>query len=305
MASTGFTVLRADPNVLDARYLFHWVTADEFITNMVRQATGASYPAVSDRTVKGSLIPLPPLPEQRRIASILDEARAVGRLADQQLESLSELRDSLIESAEASSDSIDRTVSSIIDRIDSGKSPVCEDREARESEWGVLKLGAISSGTYRPDGNTKALREDTAPLTHLEVKAGDVLLSRKNTPELVGASAYVRHTRSRLLLPDLIFRLVVNVDAGVIPAYLQAMLSAPRTRAKLRKIAGGSAASMSNISKARLSLITVPVASLRVQEELVSSLQQVVELTDAVMARKIMSEQLANALQTRAFKGEL
>jgi len=62
---------------------------------------------------------------------------------------------------------------------------------------------------------------------------------------------------------------------------------------------------MSNISKARLSLITVPVASLRVQEELVSSLQQVVELTDAVMARKIMSEQLANALQTRAFKGEL
>jgi type I restriction enzyme S subunit len=41
---------------------------------MVRRATGASYPAVSDRTVLSSEIPLPPLPEQRRIADILDRA---------------------------------------------------------------------------------------------------------------------------------------------------------------------------------------------------------------------------------------
>ncbi|MBA8847597.1 type I restriction enzyme S subunit [Yonghaparkia alkaliphila] len=299
----GFKSLIPDRSRLDEKYLYWWLVSNK--AALQRLGVGATFKEISKAIVSRVVIPLPPLPEQRRIASILDEARAVGRLADKQLESLSELRDALIESAEASSDSIHRTVSSIIDRIDSGKSPVCEDREAREGEWGVLKLGAISSGTYRTDGNTKALREDTVPLTHLEVKAGDVLLSRKNTPELVGASAYVRHTRSRLLLPDLIFRLVVNADAGVIPAYLQAMLSAPRTRAKLRKVAGGSAASMSNISKARLSLVTVPVASLRVQEELVSSLQQVVELTDAVMARKIMSEQLASALQTRAFKGEL
>lgn len=44
---------------------------------MVRKATGASYPAVSDRIVRESLIPLPPLPEQRRIAAILDKADAL------------------------------------------------------------------------------------------------------------------------------------------------------------------------------------------------------------------------------------
>jgi type I restriction enzyme S subunit len=250
-------------------------------------------------------VPRPPLPEQRRIASILDQALAVSQLADKQLGALRELRNSLIERAEASPDSTEQTLASIIDRIDSGSSPVCVDREALDGEWGVLKLGAISSGTYRTEGHTKALRDGTAPMTHLEVRVGDVLLSRKNTPELVGASAYVRHTRSRVLLPDLIFRVVVREDSGVNPAYLQAMLSGPRTRAKLRKIAGGSAASMSNISKARLLLVTLPVASRAAQEELVGSLERIDELTDAVTTRKLMNGCLYKALQARAFRGVL
>jgi hypothetical protein len=44
---------------------------------MVRQATGASYPAVSDRIIHRSLIPLVPVDEQRRIAAILDKADAL------------------------------------------------------------------------------------------------------------------------------------------------------------------------------------------------------------------------------------
>lgn len=72
-ASTGFTVLRPSEE-LDGRFLFHWVQSPAFIGDMVRKATGASYPAVSDRIVKDSAIPAPPLPEQRRIAAILDHA---------------------------------------------------------------------------------------------------------------------------------------------------------------------------------------------------------------------------------------
>jgi type I restriction enzyme S subunit len=75
--STGFCVLRADASRLDGRYLFHWVRSPGFIAEMVSRTTGASYPAVSDRVVRGSKIPLPSLPEQRRIAAILDKADAV------------------------------------------------------------------------------------------------------------------------------------------------------------------------------------------------------------------------------------
>ncbi len=83
--STGFCVLRADPQRLDNRYLYHWVRSPAFIASMVRRATGASYPAVSDRVVKQSKISLPPLPEQRRIAAILDKADAIRRKRQQTL----------------------------------------------------------------------------------------------------------------------------------------------------------------------------------------------------------------------------
>jgi type I restriction enzyme S subunit len=76
-ASTGFCVLRPRRGILASEYLFHWVRSSHFIGEMVRQATGASYPAVSDRIVKSSPIPLPPLNEQRRIAVILDKADAL------------------------------------------------------------------------------------------------------------------------------------------------------------------------------------------------------------------------------------
>jgi type I restriction enzyme S subunit len=72
-ASTGFCVLRPHPARLDSAYLFHWVRSPHFVAEMVRRATGASYPAVSDRIVLESHLPLPPVPEQRRIAAILDK----------------------------------------------------------------------------------------------------------------------------------------------------------------------------------------------------------------------------------------
>jgi type I restriction enzyme S subunit len=76
-ASTGFCVLRPDPEKLSGGYLFHWVKSAAFVGDMVSKATGASYPAVSDRIIFESLFPLPPLEEQRRIAAILDQAETL------------------------------------------------------------------------------------------------------------------------------------------------------------------------------------------------------------------------------------
>ena len=92
-ASTGFCVLRPRVNQLDTRFLYQWVKSPRFVSDMVRKATGASYPAVSDRIVCESKLPFPPLPEQRRIAEILDKAdalRAKRRAALAQLDTLTQ-----------------------------------------------------------------------------------------------------------------------------------------------------------------------------------------------------------------------
>jgi type I restriction enzyme S subunit len=90
-ASTGYCVLRPRGDVLASRYLFHWVRAPRFVDAMVKVATGANYPAVSDAKVKDSLIPLPPLPEQKRIAAILDAADALSAKRRESIEQLDSL----------------------------------------------------------------------------------------------------------------------------------------------------------------------------------------------------------------------
>jgi len=91
IASTGFCVLRPNRKHLDPVFLFHWVQSPAFVAEMVRKATGASYPAVSDRIVQQSLIPLPPLCEQRRIAAILDQADALRAKRREALAKLDEM----------------------------------------------------------------------------------------------------------------------------------------------------------------------------------------------------------------------
>ncbi len=90
-ASTGFSILRAQRKKLSSAYLFHWVRSPTFVSTMMQQASGQSYPAVSDRIVKSSEILLPPLEEQRRIAAILDQADALRRLRRRALDRLNAL----------------------------------------------------------------------------------------------------------------------------------------------------------------------------------------------------------------------
>ena len=95
IASTGFSVLRPNPQRLDSHYLFHWVRSPQFVEEMTRQATGASYPAVSDRIINESVMPCPMLDEQLRIATVLDKADNIRRKRREAMQ----LTDQLLRSA--------------------------------------------------------------------------------------------------------------------------------------------------------------------------------------------------------------
>src|SRR3990172_4452362 len=56
ICSTGFCVLRAEPDLLEPEYLFAWVRHPTFIQNLVRLERGIGYPAVSDSVVKATQI---------------------------------------------------------------------------------------------------------------------------------------------------------------------------------------------------------------------------------------------------------
>ena len=75
VCSTGYFVLRPKQGI-DHRFVFYWLFTGDFLGQMEHLQKGASYPAVTDGDVRAQAIPLPPLPEQRRIVGLLDEAFA-------------------------------------------------------------------------------------------------------------------------------------------------------------------------------------------------------------------------------------
>jgi len=85
IASTGFSILRANKELINPKYLFYWTQSKEFVEFLVSNATGASYPAVTELVVKRAPIPLATLNEQNQIIKLLDEAqrlRMLSRRAD-------------------------------------------------------------------------------------------------------------------------------------------------------------------------------------------------------------------------------
>jgi type I restriction enzyme, S subunit len=72
ICSTGFCVLRADKKQVSPKYLYFSLTTTVFNEYVERNQEGAGYPAISDARVKAFKIPVPPLEEQERIVSILN-----------------------------------------------------------------------------------------------------------------------------------------------------------------------------------------------------------------------------------------
>ena len=163
-------------------------------------------------------------------------------------------------------------LSECLERIDNGKSFTC-DSNAREGVFpAILKLSAATYGDYRPYEN-KALLDEKQFVESVEVHRGDLLFTRKNTPDLVGMAAYVFETPEKLMMPDLIFRLVTN--ERMTPTFLWQLINNREFRPAIQGISGGSAKSMSNISKERLKNIEVICPPISVQKKLEGVLEQV------------------------------
>ncbi|MFO1199042.1 MAG: restriction endonuclease subunit S [Burkholderiaceae bacterium] len=257
---------RADPD-----YLYWFLRSAE--RSVIEQGVkkGATVHSVQAGFIENLRIPVPSLDEQRRIVDILSRAEGIVRLRREAQKKTAELVPAIF--LEMFGDPATNPkrwpvvqLGEILSAIDSGYSPKCHDRPRENDEWGVLRLGAVSRCEY-DEGEHKTLPSNLAVDPTIEVRPGDLLLSRKNTAALVGASAYVWTTASRMLLPDLIFRLRVANPRATEAIYLWKLLTSDAKRRALTRLASGSAGSMPNISKERLRnmLVEVPPYELQVR----------------------------------------
>jgi type I restriction enzyme S subunit len=306
IASTGFAVLRPAPS-LDSRFFFRLIQSKPFVTNVVAYSEGVGYPAISPSTLATLPAWVPPLPEQRAIAAFLDRetAKIDSSLAKKErlIELLGEKRTSLI--SHAVTGGLDPSVplkdtgiewlgqiparwqvkrlKFCLASIEQGWSPSCENRRAEPEEWGVLKVGCVNGTQFDPS-EQKALPVEVQPIVELEIKPGDILVSRANTRELLGSAALVYDVRPRLLLCDKLYRLKVLPHAAD-SAYLVMLLGSKFARYQLERDATGTSGSMQNIGQDTVENLLVPVPPLDEQVRMRNQMARETVKTDALIAK--------------------
>ena len=170
-----------------------------------------------------------------------------------------------------------------IDSIEQGWSPSCENRLADAEEWGVLKVGCVNGIEFNDDEH-KALPKDVEPISELEIKTGDILMSRANTRELLGSASIVRQVRPRLLLCDKLYRFKINSKV-LEPEFFLISMKTSIIRFQLERDATGASSSMQNVSQSTILNLILPQPDIKEQEEIVSFLNIETTKIDKLISR--------------------
>lgn len=153
--------------------------------------------------------------------------------------------------------------------IHQGWSPDCESDPADIGCWGVLKTTAVVWHGYQ-DFENKALPEKLQARDHLEIKAGDILMTRAGPNSRVGVLSYVRKTREKLMLSDKIYRLVPSEKMD--GRFLCHALASGPTQQHLSNLKTGMAESQTNISqeivKALLAFVPSKIEQLMIADRI-------------------------------------
>ena len=276
---------------------------------MVLQATGANYPAVTDKIVKSSKIPLPALSEQKRIAAILDKADALRAKRRAALAKL----DTLLQAT----------------FLDMFGDPV-----TNPMGWDVVKLSSVAdvvSGVTKSKSRVKGKETITIPymrvanvqdgriltaeehLKTIEVlpedvekyllKSGDILLTEGGDPDKLGRGGIWRGEVDKCIHQNHVFRVRINQDSFQ-PEYLSALIGSPYGKLYFLK-AAKQTTGIASINRTQLRAFPVLRPSIGLQEVFRTFLVNLETQKFIHETCLVKLDSLFHSLQQRAFKGEL
>jgi type I restriction enzyme S subunit len=275
---------------------------------LVDNCRGATIQGLKRDFVHTLRIPLPPLPEQRRIAAILQEQMASVELARAATEAQ-------LDAAKALPAAYLRAVFN----------------SAEAQRWPRRRLGEIChllpAKSIATDGDVEVCAITTACLSELgfqasgvklahmwfedaaecRVSSGEILIARSNTPDLVGRVAMLAGEPEDAVASDLTIRILPS--NSVYSRFLTAYLSFLYLSGYWKERAGGASGSMKKITRSQIQAEQLPTPPLSEQRRIAEALHEqmgaVESLCKALQAQLDAINKLPEALLRRAFRGEL
>jgi type I restriction enzyme S subunit len=324
------TMLRPVMRRVLGEYLFWALQAHPVRDAFSNAAYGVTRYGLSLGAMKSISVPVPNLDIQNTIAKFLDEETTrIDDLIQKKkalIATLKEKRQIEIDNAvigkTADAEMADtgilfmpqskkgwsvETLSRTLLRIEQGWSPLAEDRPVADDEYGVLKVGCVNRGVFDASQH-KTLPSGEAVRSHLLVRSGDILMSRGNTPDLVGSVAKVPPNTERMMLCDLLYRIIpstVKVDRD----FLVLFMNSRWAREQINIMASGSSHTMPKISQAKIKRITWARPPIKEQRSIAAFVQERAQkiLTLRMKTRNSigMLQELRAALVTAVVTGQI
>ncbi|TDC76126.1 restriction endonuclease subunit S [Streptomyces hainanensis] len=259
----GGFVFRARPktNNLDTDYLKYALRTHSVREQIVARGQGGIRANVGQRDLRTVHISLPSVDEQRTIAVALSGVDQLVAALELMIAKKQATKQGMLQHLLTGEFRLSGwpgcSLSELIDGLEAGVSV----RSSKHTSSGVavLKTSAVDNGRFIPSEAKPVLSSDVGRV-HCNPVADSLIISRMNTPALVGEVGYVEHDYSNLYLPDRLWlaRAKRSGDRQVNMRWLGYYLSSgPGSRA-VRGLATGTSGSMKNIPKERLLAIEVP-----------------------------------------------
>lgn len=302
------------PKKVNRRFLFYYFQSSAFKQEGEASMTGAGgLKRVSPDLLRQHHLPYPEEDTQRLIADYLDrETARIDTLVAEKVKMLAllaEKRAALISCAvtrgldpnaplkPSNAPWFDKTPLSwsveklkwVIQSVSSGVSVNASDQPIEGDGFGVLKTSAVAGGAFIPCEN-KSVWDTEYDRLACPVTKNTIIMSRMNTPNLVGESGYVAEDYPNLFLPDRLWQISFDEDRVFVP-FVAMLLSSKEARHALSSMATGTSPSMKNLAIEEMSSLLVPVPPL---EEQVSIYREVAR--HEAIANPLRSE-ITNSLQ--------
>lgn len=301
MGSTEFHVVRGRQHVVDQRYLLHFLRRKEVRIDGERRMTGSGgQRRVPVDFLKTLEVPLPPLPEQRRIAAILDHADA---LRVKRRETISRLRE-LVQSA-----FVDcfgnpepgwkvRPLADVVDPSTIVTYGIVQAGDEFQAGVPYIRTGDIVDGEIQTNKLRHTDPAIASKFSRSAVDAGDIVMSIRAT---VGTTAMVPPCLQGANLTQGTARIAPG--RSVEGLYLLEYLRTSSTQQWIQRQVKG--ATFREITLSKLRELPVLVPDKATQRRFVDFASQVAATQTGAGSSNAELDSLFSSLQSRAFRGEL
>ncbi|MFR1559010.1 MAG: restriction endonuclease subunit S [Anaerobutyricum hallii] len=252
---------------IDKKYFVYAV--QKKLDEMKMKTHGATMKHIVKKDFDAILIPYPSLNEQMEIANNLDKVSRVIVAYKKELQ----LLDNLVKArfVEMFGDVKDNPhnyeiflIKTLLKSCETGWSANGTQREKKDNEIAVLKVSSVTKGYFIPE-ECKVLDDQANIKKYVTPEKGDLIFSRANTREMVGATAVIMEDYPLLILPDKLWKIKFKSSVNVF--YMKYVLSSKSIRNEFSAASTGTSGSMYNVSMDKFKSIKIPVAPIELQNQ--------------------------------------